>query len=483
MKIPFSPPPGLNSDDTTFAAEGRWASCSNVRFWNGKPQVVGGWDERGIFLTGVPRKILEWSTATTTYIGYGTSSRLYVETGGAAFNISPVGLPAGGGWSLQSYGDTLMANQSGGKLYQWTNNTAVVAAEILAAPDKITAMLVTPERQVLALGCNEEVSGTFNPLCIRGCDIEDPTDWTTTATNNAFEHILEGEGSIIGARLIGGYVMVWTTTAVYVGQFIGDPGQTYRFDRVGSNCGAIGLDSMVVVEGAAYWVGRDLQFYSLTPGSPPQILPCPIQRLFQASMNTSSKASSPARTHAAYVAKYNEVWFFYPVGSSSSANPTSHVGVSLIDGSWFIGTLGSGRSVFYQGLNGVYGASSDGSIFNHETGATGTTTTGEDLQWSITSADQYLGKAQSNLMVRGFEPDFKDLTGTVSLNLLVRQYPNATAVSKGPYSFTTTTTKKDFRVSARIFQVKFSGDDALATTGTFMRLGEPLFDAVPTGQR
>lgn len=483
MKIPFSPPPGINSDDTTFAAEGRWSSCSNIRFWNGKPQVVGGWDERGIFLTGVPRKIYEWATASTNYIAYGTTTRLYVETGGVAYNITPVGLLSGTTWSLQSYGDTLMAAFNGGKLYQWSNNTAVVAAEIVNAPDQITSMLVTPERQVLAFGCNEEVSGTFNPLCIRGSDIEDPTDWTTTSSNNAFEHILEGEGKIVAARKLGSYVVVWTTTAVYLGQFIGDPGQTYRFDRVGSNCGAVGPDSMVVVEGTAYWVGRDLQFYSFTPGSPPQILPCPIQRFFQSNMNTASKDSSPARTQAAYVAKYNEVWFFYPIGSSSSANPTGHVGVSLIDGSWFTGQLGVGRCAFYQGLNGVYGASSGGAIYNHETGSTGVATTGEDLSWSLTSADQYLDNAERNLMIRGIWPDFEDQAGTVSLSLYVRQYPGSSVATKGPYSLTTSTTKKDFRASGRIVQVYLSGNDALATANTFMRLGKPVFDAVPTGER
>jgi hypothetical protein len=65
-------------------------------------------------------------------------------------------------------------------------------------------MLVTPQRQVLAFGCNEKLSGNFDALFVRGSDLEDYADWTTTSTNNAFEHI-DGPGSIVTARMVGNY--------------------------------------------------------------------------------------------------------------------------------------------------------------------------------------------------------------------------------------------------------------------------------------
>ena len=43
MRIPFDPPPGLISDDTTFAARGSWEDGSNIRFWRGRPQTIAGW--------------------------------------------------------------------------------------------------------------------------------------------------------------------------------------------------------------------------------------------------------------------------------------------------------------------------------------------------------------------------------------------------------------------------------------------------------
>ena len=71
----------------------------------------------------------------------------------------------------------------------------------------------------MAFGCNEEASGVFNPRCIRFSDIEDPTDWTSTATNNADEFILQGSGIIVGAQLVGDYIFVWTNNEMYLGTY------------------------------------------------------------------------------------------------------------------------------------------------------------------------------------------------------------------------------------------------------------------------
>src|SRR5207253_11516396 len=109
------------------------------------------------------------------------------------------------------------------------------------------------QRQVMAFGCNEEISGDVNPLCIRFSDIENPEDWTTTPTNNAGEVILKGGGRLVGARAVGPYILAWTDNALYMGTFVGDPSQTWRFDQIGRNCGLMGPNAAVVVGQTAYW--------------------------------------------------------------------------------------------------------------------------------------------------------------------------------------------------------------------------------------
>lgn len=479
-------PPGLNSDDTTLAAEGRWADGDNVRFVNGKPQAIG-YMAAGAFTSTAPaiRAAKNWTTsAGSEFTAYGTNGAvgLYVRNVGLAtqHDITPSPAPSASIWSFDLWGDYLIAHPGSGTLYVWQNNTGARASEITQAPNTISAMLVTPQRQILALGCNEEASGTFNSRCIRGCDIENYTDWTTSVSNNAFEHILEGEpGHIVTARMLGDYVAIWTTTSVWLGIFLGDPERTYRFQRIASGCGmwnpsaTIGERHAVCVVGqTAYWLGADLNFYAWTLGSLPAKMPCPIGDDFRRNVGRSQAGAN----FCCHLAKFSEVWWFYDdARDTSTIEPTRYVALNISDGTWFRGQLSRTYMIDASGtidLPRAFDHNGDEIYHEHPTG-------GASFSWYIQSADQSFMKGNRRVLVRGVQPDFENQSGDVSLTLSVRDRPHASATTKGPYTLTTATTKKDFRASGKLISVKFSGSG----TASHMRLGTPLFDIVPMGER
>ncbi|MCA3713020.1 MAG: hypothetical protein IM667_15000, partial [Phenylobacterium sp.] len=80
MRFTLDPPPGLAADDTSFAAAGRWADGSNIRFWRGRPQVIGGWERlHPGRLAGPCRGLLGWSDLSGGLIlAFGGPSRLEV---------------------------------------------------------------------------------------------------------------------------------------------------------------------------------------------------------------------------------------------------------------------------------------------------------------------------------------------------------------------------------------------------------------------
>ena len=86
-------PPGLNNDDTTFSAAGRWADGSNVRFWRGRAQVINGWEAlTTTALTGICRKVFGWTdNAAVLNVAAGTHSALQLYQGGALYDITPFG--------------------------------------------------------------------------------------------------------------------------------------------------------------------------------------------------------------------------------------------------------------------------------------------------------------------------------------------------------------------------------------------------------
>lgn len=482
--IPFLPPPGTITELTPFSADGRWIDSNNVRYREGRPETIRGWTAGGTLAAGTPRAIFSWANnAGTAQYAYGTTTKLYADINGST-DITPAALPTGTGWSLQAYGQNLMAAQAGGALYQYT--LAGVATIIATAPANITAMLVTNERQVLAFGCNEEISTTFNGMCIRGSDLEDPTDWTTLPTNNAFEHILDGSGKIITARKIGSYIAIWTDRSLYIGSFIGDPSQTYSFEKVGDNCGCLGLQTVAIAGGVAYWMTNDYRILRWTPGAVPEAVECPLLSYLQTNINTNKSAAVVRRAFAVYNARFNEVWFFYPSGTSSSANPTLYIAICLDDGSWFKGVMD--RTAMYQTELYLIGADSSRVTYAHEQGFKGTSAS--PLTWYLQSASYYLNNAASTFMLREVWPDFTDAIsgntqrGDISLAISGIAYPNGGgAIGSQTVTFTTSTFKKSLRISGRLISVRFSGTDLSGAQDTFARLGKLTFDAVEQGHR
>ena len=503
MRLPILPPAGLVSDETTFASPGVWADGSNVRFWRGKAQVIGGWvSATTTALTGVCRSILPWvDNDGDSVIAFGTHSALQVLKGGPVTDITPTTLYAGnidsaggpgfgvggygsgaysGGittewwartWSLSNWGEALIANPRGGTIYYWDNNPANKAAAIANAPDLVTYAMVTPERQVLAFGCNEELSNVFNPMCIRGSDIANYNDWTTSPGNNVFEHILEGSGRIVGAAMLGAYVAVWTDTSCYLGQFIGSGGQAYRFDLVAENCGLLGPHAVTVVNGTAYWLTPDLTPYQWSLGGAPTPIPCPIRNEFVANFEIGQAEKAVACSNG----RFGEVWFFYPDSRDGIEN-SRYIALSLYDGAWFRGHLARTAAVDAGPTANPLWVTYSGDCYWHETG---NSANGSEIAWHIETSAQYLNDAQDRVLIRGIWPDFEDQQGTVSLTIKYRAYPQAAERTKGPYSLTVGTSKRDFLADGRIAALRFSGSSAPAS----IHFGKPTLDVVLTGAK
>lgn len=84
-KLAFKP--GVNRENTRYTTEGGWYECDKVRFRQGTPEKIGGWQQisNSQFL-GICRSLWPWST----YLGVGTNLKYYIEYGGAYNDITPI---------------------------------------------------------------------------------------------------------------------------------------------------------------------------------------------------------------------------------------------------------------------------------------------------------------------------------------------------------------------------------------------------------
>ena len=90
QKLRFAP--GFNKQVTATGGEGQWVSGDYVRFRYGSPEKIGGWAQLGDnTLTGRNTALHHFVNASgIKYAALGTNRMLYVYSGGAFYDITPL---------------------------------------------------------------------------------------------------------------------------------------------------------------------------------------------------------------------------------------------------------------------------------------------------------------------------------------------------------------------------------------------------------
>jgi len=90
QKLQFKP--GVNRDVTNYSNEGGWFECDKVRFLNGYPEKIKGWQQNGVYtLEGTCRALFGWVTSfTDNFLAIGTNSKVYIDVGENLNDITPI---------------------------------------------------------------------------------------------------------------------------------------------------------------------------------------------------------------------------------------------------------------------------------------------------------------------------------------------------------------------------------------------------------
>lgn len=511
MRIPLELPPGLKSDDTAFASSPAWVDGSNVRFRLGRPQTIGGWESiTTTLLTGVCRSAFPWTdNSNILNIAFGTNTNLQLYQGGLLYDITPAasftpGAVDGTGtsgygtgsygsgqygepsasdyfpltWSLAAYGQTLIACPRNQTIFQWSNNTGTPAAAVTNAPAQVTYALVSPQRQIFAIGCSQEVGGAFNPMCVRHSDVAGATGWTTDITSGSTsrEYVLPGGGRLVAGRVMGKNLLIWSNYELFLGTYVGQLTQVWTFDKIGEKCGLIGPNAAVVVDQTAYWISPDRQFHSYTLGGPVLDVPCPIREDFANNLS----ASQGDKIVASSIAEFSEVRFDYPDSRDGYEN-SRYVAVNLPtlltapDNAWYRGKMARTAMVDAGPSDYPCGVTYGGAIYWHERG---NSADGQPFAWSLTTASIYLNEDNA-VLVRGFWPDIADQIGPVSFSISTRHYPQGDLTTYPTVMVAAGQATADFKAEGRLFTVTISGSSIPSRA----RLGRLVFDAKLRGKK
>jgi hypothetical protein len=90
QKILFKP--GVNKENTRYTTEGGWYECDKIRFRQGNPEILGGWQRiSSNTYNGVCRSLWNWTTlGNFNLVGVGTNTKFYIQNGGAYYDITPI---------------------------------------------------------------------------------------------------------------------------------------------------------------------------------------------------------------------------------------------------------------------------------------------------------------------------------------------------------------------------------------------------------
>ena len=83
---------GVNRENTRYTSEGGWYECDKIRFRQGTPEKIGGWQRiSSTTFQGVCRSLWNWVTLNSiNYVAVGTNLKYYIENGGAYTDVTPL---------------------------------------------------------------------------------------------------------------------------------------------------------------------------------------------------------------------------------------------------------------------------------------------------------------------------------------------------------------------------------------------------------
>ena len=387
-------------------------------------------------------------------------------------------------YSQDNFGEDLIFNIRGGGVFYWDESSGTgtrgIALTSLGSPSNpptvaLQIMVSDTDQHVIAFGTNPIGSSNIDPLFIRFSDQENAADWTPTAINTAGGVRINSGSEIIGAVQTRQEILIWTDVSLHSMRFIGAP-FTFQFTRLSTDISMISPNAAVNARGVVYFMDRG-NFYMYNGAVQP--LPCTVKDYVFSNLNKDQSF----KVFAAENNDYNEVIWFYPIGSDDT-EVTNYVSYNYEEGLWAVGTMargswvGGGTRHYPLACSAIDGENNY--LYEQEVGYDADES---PMTAYIESGDLEIGEGEYFMFMKRIIPDFS-FSGdqsSASTDIIVKgsDFPLETATVLSTSTVTPSTTQSYIRNRTRhsIVRVESSG------SGYGWRLGQLRFDMRQDGRR
>ncbi len=323
-------------------------------------------------------------------------------------------------------------------------------------------------------------------MFVRFSDQENITQFVESATNTAGGQRLTDGNEIVSAVRSRGQILIFTDTSLHGQQYIGPP-YTFGFQQLGANCGCIGPHAAVDVNGVAFWMGTEA-FY-VFDGTVKK-LACTVQDYIFKDLNQVQKM----KVHVGLNSQFNEVTWWYCSAESDYIDRC--VTFNYLENTWYIGTMARtawadlsaypkpiATQYYPDGtqatISTIYGLTAGRAIVYQQ--ESGKNDNGVAMPNYLVSGYFDIGDGDDMMFMKRFIPDFKNQAGDLTVRILLRPYPQSTAVpsSLDPYVISPGTDKVDTRARGRQMSLRIENDEL----DSFWRFGTMRVDIQPDGLR
>ena len=442
--------------------------------------------------------------------GTGTWSR---GTWGSGTTSSTVILDPGT-WSLDNFGQQLIATVKDGKTFVWNpglSNPLDNRAVIMSGAPTASRLTITSDRDrhVVHFGTETTIGdpATQDPMFIRFSDQENFSVYQPTSINTAGTFRLDTGNKIVAAVSGKDYNLILTDQAAYTMQFVGPP-FTFSIRQVGSNCGCIGQHATVYADGKVFWMGSGGGFFVFD--GTVKLLPSLVEDFVftTTGSNVGINYSSNEIIYGSHNSLFNEIIWFYPAGTPSG-NPAVQnnraVVYNYVENTWSTMTLArssyadastydvpyateytSTATPTISNISGATNTFGSSLYFAHEVGTNKIALNGTEtaIPAYIQSGDFDLptdGDGEYLLRLSRFLPDFKNLQGNAIVTIFLKNFPIDSGASSqlGPFTINASTQKIDTRARGRLANIKIQNTAVDET----WRFGTFRADVNPDGRR
>lgn len=381
-------------------------------------------------------------------------------------------------WSLDNWGEYLIASPTGGEIFYWnpadtTGHAVVIPNAPLVNEGCFVAM---PERQIVAYGST--FTGFQDPMLVRWCDIGNFTNWIGTVVNQAGSYRISKGSKIVGGIQGPQQGLIWTDLGLWAMQYVNLP-LVYVFNEIASGCGLVGRKAMGTMAGTVYWMSQS-QFFRLS-GNGVEPVQCPIWDVIFQDIDTSYWEN----VRCAPNSRFGEISWYYPIlnpdGSQGDGIPKKYVKYNTLLEQWDYGTLTRTAWIDQSVFGPPIGAGGDLKIYQHETS---NDADGEAINSSFQTGYFSIQDGDLKTFVDQVWPDMKwglygsaNQNATVTITFFTADYPGDTPQS---YSYTVTQNTQFVtpRLRARLVAIKIESNDI----GSFWRVGNIRYRYQPDGK-